>query len=133
MRERLSWSRLLIQLRISFLPTKYALSIIPILDAIFKFKRTEKEQLRRTITPAKEKGVCLFLNKRGEDSGGEISGEGFKFKTEFWFWFFLLYIFEKKIGNRRKGRGLNEWWRMENQWAKPNPTQPYQRREREEL
>lgn len=98
----------------------------------FQIQTHRKGTTKKNNNPCQREG-CLFLNKRGEDSGGEISGEGFKFKTEFWFLFFLLYIFEKKIGNRRKGRGLNEWWRIENQWAKPNPTQPYQRREREEL
>lgn len=48
----------------------------------FQIQTHRKGTTKKNNNPCQREG-CLFLNKRGEDSGGEISGEGFKFKTEF--------------------------------------------------
>lgn len=103
MRERLSWRRLLIQVRISFLPTKYALSIIPILDAI-SFRRTvntnnsnnpnEKKKQKRTST-LQDKGIKILRV--------EIWGWGYTFKSK------ILFLFseEEKTGKTEENE-LNE-------------------------
>ena len=103
-RERLSWSLLLIQVNISFLPTKYALSIIPILVAIEtpwsnslshtrRHTEIERERGRENMEDKKKRGlVCINVMRN--------LWRGFKI-----FWLFLKK--KKKTKTERI-----EWWRI---------------------
>jgi len=100
MRVRLSWRRLLIQVRISFLPTKYALSIIPILDAIC-FER--KMSTYSSNNPMGKKPTITLLDKGIKILGVKSEGGVTRLNPNF-----NLY-FQKKKRNRKNGRKWIEW------------------------